>query len=163
MSAILPGERMALNVFEPRYRLMVRRVMEGGRKFGMATINGGHQLDDIACEVEVVECDPLPDGRFYLEVLGRRRFKPLNPCEQDGYRLAQVEYVSDSVASAGSPEEAELQEISRRVEEMADTWVSRVRTLGQSRRAAADLLRRVGEKPLAGNVEQLSFWVVSYW
>lgn len=162
MSAMLPGERMALNVFEPRYRLMVRRVMEGGRKFGMATINGAHQLNDVACEVEVVECEALPDGRFYLEVLGRRRFKPLNPCEQDGYRLAQVEYISDSVPPSESMEETELQEVWKEVEDMADTWVRRVRALGQSRRAAADLLRRVGEKPSAGNVEQLSFWVVGY-
>lgn len=29
---------MALNIFEPRYRLLVRRAMEGNRRFGMAQV-----------------------------------------------------------------------------------------------------------------------------
>ena len=35
---------MALNIFEPRYRLMVRRCMEGNRRFGMGTVDRSHQL-----------------------------------------------------------------------------------------------------------------------
>ena len=36
----------------------------------------------IACEAEITDCQPLPDGRFYLEVLGRRRFRPAQTWEQ---------------------------------------------------------------------------------
>ena len=32
---------MALNIFEPRYRLMVRRCMEGSRRLGMAIVTTG--------------------------------------------------------------------------------------------------------------------------
>lgn len=53
---------MALNVFEPRYRLMIRRCMEGNRRFGMATVSSSHQLHEVACESEITECQPLPDG-----------------------------------------------------------------------------------------------------
>ena len=54
---------MALNVFEPRYRLMVRRCMEGNRCFGMATVRGHqHQLDSVACLADIVDCQALPDG-----------------------------------------------------------------------------------------------------
>lgn len=56
------GEKMALNIFEPRYRLMVRRCMEGARRFGMATIGPSHVLHDVACECEIMECQPQPDG-----------------------------------------------------------------------------------------------------
>ena len=35
MSPMLPRERMALNIFEPRYRLMVRRCMEGHKLLAM--------------------------------------------------------------------------------------------------------------------------------
>ena len=56
------GERMALNIFEPRYRLMVRRCMEGNRCFGVATIGRSHALSNVACRAEIVECHPLPDG-----------------------------------------------------------------------------------------------------
>lgn len=37
MDVVLPGKKLALNIFEPRYRLMTRRVMEGNRKFGMVS------------------------------------------------------------------------------------------------------------------------------
>ena len=53
---------MALNIFEPRYRLMVRRCMEGARRFGMATVGPAHELHPIACECEILECQPQPDG-----------------------------------------------------------------------------------------------------
>ena len=53
---------MELNIFEPRYRLLVRRCMEGNRQFGMATINQRSQLSAVACQCEILECLPLPDG-----------------------------------------------------------------------------------------------------
>lgn len=53
---------MALNIFEPRYRLMVRRCMEGNRRFGMAVMEHSHALHGVACEAEIVECQPQPDG-----------------------------------------------------------------------------------------------------
>ena len=74
---------MALNIFEPRYRLMIRRCMEGGRRFGMATIGTGHELFPTACECEILECQPQPDGCGYLGVLGLRHqgfVIMLSPC-----------------------------------------------------------------------------------
>ncbi len=56
------GEKMELNIFEPRYRLLVRRCMEGNRRFGMATVNQRSQLSAVACQCEILECLPLPDG-----------------------------------------------------------------------------------------------------
>ncbi|MEW5316873.1 MAG: hypothetical protein WDW38_008217 [Sanguina aurantia] len=48
MSTLMPGERMVLNIFEPRYRLMVRR--------------NDRAVEDVATEVEILECNTLPDG-----------------------------------------------------------------------------------------------------
>ena len=100
MSVVLPDERVSLNIFEPRYRLLVRRAMEGSRRFGMA---GVHAAEDgsrapyrSGCEVEIEMCEPLPDGRFHITVVGRRRFRIVDDLEaQDGYALARVQYVDD--------------------------------------------------------------------
>ena len=46
----------------------------------------------VGCEVEIVECNCLPDGRFHIEVMGVRRFRVGRCEEQDGYRLAHAEY-----------------------------------------------------------------------
>ncbi|KAL6995160.1 hypothetical protein U1Q18_005295 [Sarracenia purpurea var. burkii] len=69
MDVILPCQKIHLNIFEPRYRLMVRRIMEGNRRMGMViTDSTTGSIADFACEVEITECEPLPDGRFFLEV-----------------------------------------------------------------------------------------------
>lgn len=55
---------------------MVRRCMEGSRRFGAAEIAAdGRGVQDVFCEVEILECQMQPDGRYYLEIQGRRRMK----------------------------------------------------------------------------------------
>ncbi|KAL4424242.1 hypothetical protein ABPG75_001543 [Micractinium tetrahymenae] len=161
MSLLLPGERMALNIFEPRYRLMVRRCMEGNRAFGMATVNRQHQLSEVACEAEITECQPLPDGRYYIEVLGKRRFCPAETWEQDGYRVARPEYLADELPPADSEAAAQLAREAAEVEGLADAWVERLRAMAQTRRGVAELLVRAGDKPAGAGPEALSFWVAN--
>lgn len=46
--------------------------MEGNRRFGMATVNQRSQLSPVACQCEILECLPLPDGYaavFHLHVM----------------------------------------------------------------------------------------------
>lgn len=44
-----------------------------------------------AVECEITECQPLADGRFYLELKGLRRFRVGQQTEVDGYRVAVPE------------------------------------------------------------------------
>ena len=66
MSPLLVGETMALNIFEPRYRLMIRRVMEGNRRFGMATVDENHQLSDVSSFWDVLICAVAVSSRLHL-------------------------------------------------------------------------------------------------
>jgi len=66
LDSMLPRQRLRLNVFEPRYLLMVRRCLEGGsRCFGMA---GRSRMAFLryGVEVEVVEHELQMDGRFHI-------------------------------------------------------------------------------------------------
>ncbi len=87
MSAILPCEPMALNIFEPRYRLLVRRAMEGRRRFGMAGLDG-NTTQSIVTEVEVERCETQPDGRYHIEVRGLTRYTYESIGYQDDYAVA---------------------------------------------------------------------------
>jgi hypothetical protein len=71
LDSILPRQHLQLNVFEIRYRLMVRRCLEGSRRFGMIGPGGGG-VRRLGTEVEITECQPQRDGRFHVEVVGRR-------------------------------------------------------------------------------------------
>jgi len=174
MATLLPGEHMALNIFEPRYRLLVRRVMSGSRRFGMAALAppppssdalpraDPHALHPVATEVEILECQPQPDGRFYLEVVGRRRFRVGQAWEVDGYRVASPRYFAD--APPPCPEAAaSTAALASQVEALAEAWVERVRAAAAARGdgRVLDLLARAGAKPPPGDAEALSFWVAN--
>ena len=68
---VLPGQAVALNVFEPRYRLMVRRCLDGDRQFGMLGAPDPNALREgrsIGSEVEIKDSRQLHDGRFHIQV-----------------------------------------------------------------------------------------------
>lgn len=99
---------------------MVRRCMEGSRRFGMIGVDP--TVPNAACtEVEIVNCEPLPDGRFHLEVVGRRRCFVVSQQDQDGYRLARVRYDAPQPAEAAA--EPELARVAGEVNELASGWV----------------------------------------
>ena len=47
LDPVLPKERLRLNIFEPRYRLMIRRCLEGWRHFGMVVVDLHAALDTV--------------------------------------------------------------------------------------------------------------------
>lgn len=164
MDVVLPGQKMALNIFEPRYRLMVRRCMEGDHKMGMVGIDSvTRKPADVACEVEICECEPLPDGRFYLEVEGRRRCRIVGSWEQDGYRVGQVEWLEDNPVEADSPDAAQVQALATIAVDLARTRMAQAQENLRSGRQGrlADLLRQAGDMPACTQPERLSFWLAN--
>lgn len=164
MASMLPGERMRLHIFEPRYRLLVRRAMEGSRRLGMVALGERGTIARFATECEITECQPLADGRFYLELRATRRFKVGRQEELDGYRVAVPQFVEDDPVPNGTPEADELRAVMQEVETHADDWVQQLRVIGASRLGGrvAELLERAGPKPLPdvqGRPEKLGFWV----
>ncbi len=125
-----------------RYRLMVRRCMEGNRRLGTAQLeageganSSGHQLLPVACEAEITECLVQPDGRYLLEIVGRRRVDIESSWEQDGYRMATCKELADDGVEDGSEAAGELGELSREVEELVDGWLARIQALHAGRRS----------------------------
>ncbi|XP_006581976.1 LON peptidase N-terminal domain and RING finger protein 1 isoform X1 [Glycine soja] len=127
MDVVIPCQRFALNIFEPRYRLMVRRIMEGNHRMGMAILDSTGSLAEFACEVEITECEPLPDGRFYIEIESRRRFRIIRSRDQDGYRVAEVEWIQDIMPPEGTSERETLQQQTYNAAEDARSWIARAK------------------------------------
>ena len=81
--------------------------------------------------------------RFYLEVVGRRRFSLARAWEQDGYRVAQPAYFGDDPVPAGTPAAAELRALAAAVEATADEWVDRVKCARPAPALCSVLMQRV--------------------
>ncbi|KAJ6667838.1 hypothetical protein lerEdw1_016159 [Lerista edwardsae] len=85
-----PGIVCPLHVFEPRYRLMMRRCQETGTKmFGMCMYENGKSFADYGCMLEIQKIEFLPDGRSFVDTIGRRRF------QVEGEQLAELQNLHD--------------------------------------------------------------------
>uniref|UniRef100_A0A670IH54 LON peptidase N-terminal domain and RING finger protein 1-like n=1 Tax=Podarcis muralis TaxID=64176 RepID=A0A670IH54_PODMU len=103
-----PGIVCPLHVFEPRYRLMMRRCQETGTKmFGMCMYENGKSFADYGCMLEIQKIAFLPDGRSLVDTIGKRRFQVLRRGHRDGYHTADIEYLDDEKVEG--EELAELQ------------------------------------------------------
>ncbi|XP_042306261.1 LON peptidase N-terminal domain and RING finger protein 1-like isoform X2 [Sceloporus undulatus] len=105
-----PGIVCPLHVFEPRYRLMMRRCQETGTKmFGMCMYEHGKSFADYGCMLEIQKIVFLPDGRSLVDTVGKRRFRVLRRGHRDGYNTADIEYLEDEKVEG--EELAELQNL----------------------------------------------------
>ncbi|KAG2493543.1 hypothetical protein HYH03_008357 [Edaphochlamys debaryana] len=166
MQLILPGESIALNIFEPRYRLMVRRVMEGSRRLGMTQARrDDREIEGVCVEAEIVECQAQPDGRYYLELVGRRRLRILNHTELDGYRVARCEPLQDLTPAPGTPEHSALPELASQVAGQLDSILTQLRPLAAANGRLAGrvraLLGSLGERPPLEQAEKFSLWAAT--
>ncbi|GAB1284906.1 LON peptidase N-terminal domain and ring finger 2 [Apodemus speciosus] len=85
-----------LHVFEPRYRLMIRRCMETGTKrFGMCLSAENAGISEYGCMLEIKDVRTFPDGSSVVDAVGISRFRVLSHRHRDGYNTADIEYLED--------------------------------------------------------------------
>ncbi|XP_036380528.1 LON peptidase N-terminal domain and RING finger protein 3-like [Megalops cyprinoides] len=112
-----------LHIFEPCYRLMVRRCMETGTKqFGMCLSDSVKGFADYGCILEIRNVEFFADGRSVVDTIGKRRFKVIQHSQRDGYNTADIEYLEDEKVEG--TEEAELRTLHDAVYDQAVTWVN---------------------------------------
>jgi len=101
---LFPGAVLPLNIFEERYRLLVRERLD----FGVVLIRHGREvgsggaadLHEIGTLATLQRIEALPDGRFSVIARGLERFR-LRSLEQGRpYQTARVEWLEDPPARA---------------------------------------------------------------
>jgi ATP-dependent Lon protease len=97
---VLPGEKVPLHVFEPRYRELVGECLEEDLPFGILLTDddGVRSLGTKVRIVEVVE--RFEDGRLVIVVEGTERFRLLQLTEGRSFQTGQVEDIQDVRAPA---------------------------------------------------------------
>ncbi|XP_052320415.1 LON peptidase N-terminal domain and RING finger protein 1-like isoform X2 [Oncorhynchus keta] len=111
-----------LHVFEPRYRLMIRRCMETGtRQFGMCINDAQKGFVEYGCMLIIRSVHFLPDGRSVVDTIGGKRFRVLTRGIKDGYCIADIKYLEDTRVS-DDEELTQLQQLHDVVYEQARTW-----------------------------------------
>ena len=79
---LFPGLPVKLNIFEPRYKQMLKRCLETGDMFGVVLIRRGREslgpLADpflIGCTAQLIQVEQTPDERYDITAIGRERFR----------------------------------------------------------------------------------------
>ncbi|TRY58148.1 hypothetical protein DNTS_014191 [Danionella cerebrum] len=111
-----------LHVFEPRYRLMIRRCMETGtRQFGMCINDPQKGFVDYGCMLQIRSVHFLPDGRSVVDTIGGKRFRVLSRGMKDGYCIANIEYLEDTKVN-NEEDLKKLQVLHDQVYDQARKW-----------------------------------------
>lgn len=101
-TVLFPGALLPLHIFEPRYRLLIRRCLERQLPFGVVLIRSGPEVGEGAepCEVgteaKIVAESALPNGRSYIVTRGERRFAVESLIsDAEPYLIGRVRYLDE--------------------------------------------------------------------
>lgn len=103
---LFPGQSLPLHIFEPRYRVMIKRCVDHNEPFGvvLALDEEPDAPASVGTSARVTEVKRLPDGRLNIVTLGEERFKlhDFRECEQ-GYLIGDVsDYPFDATQPANA-------------------------------------------------------------
>lgn len=96
---LLPGARLPLNIFEPRYLNMVQDAIAGSRIIGMTQPRaengdqGGAEIYGTGCAGRITAFNETEDGRYLITLIGLIRFTVKRElAEERGYRRVAADY-----------------------------------------------------------------------
>jgi Lon protease-like protein len=106
-----PGTVLPLHVFEPRYRAMVRDAAAGEELICVSLLmpgwdkcyEGSPPYHEVGTVGRLKNVQPLPDGRFLLQLLGLQRVR-LGPVVQESpYRIAECHPIPEPPVEESDP------------------------------------------------------------
>lgn len=111
-----PQTRVPLHVFEPRYRELVRDVLETDHRFGIVLLRPGWENDYYGAPAvhalgtlgTIEQAVTLEDGRYNIILRGDMRFRILDEVSRSPYRIARVTIEPESERT---PEESYAQRL----------------------------------------------------
>jgi Lon protease-like protein len=121
-TVLFPFAELPLHVFEPRYRLMMRHVLDRDREFGVVLIERGSEVGggdvrfDVGTIASLTRAQDLPDGRWLLSTVGLQRFRVVEWLPDDPYPRARIEEIRDP--PSGPPAHAERDRLESELREL---------------------------------------------
>jgi ATP-dependent Lon protease len=148
---LFPQEVLPLHIFEPRYRMMLRTVLETDRRFGIVRWDPQEgRMADVGCCAEILQCQTQSDDRSNIVTLGQQRFRVLEVVREAPFKVGLVSWIEDEHPE--SPDR--LSDLSTQV--------------GQALKDVVELTGKLMGKPtslptdLPDLPRELSFWIGSH-
>jgi ATP-dependent Lon protease len=145
---LFPREVLPLHIFESRYRMMLKSVLEDDRRFGVVRWDPQNQaMAAVGCCAEVLQHQTADDGRSNIVTLGQQRFRVLDVVRETPFRTAMVSWIEDEPVTA----ESDLESLTRSVDHALRDVVE---LTGKLTGSPASLPDDLPDLP-----RELSFWI----
>ena len=97
---LYPGMQLPLRVFEDRYKLMMKKCLEGDKAFGVVLIKSGREVGgssvpyEVGTVAKILDIVPQGGGRMNLSAIGEDVFRILKIQQVTPYMVADVEVLA---------------------------------------------------------------------
>ena len=145
---LFPKEVLPLHIFESRYRIMLKSVLESDSLFGVVKWDPiTKSMANVGCCAHVIKHQTSEDGRSNIITIGQQRFQILEITRTTPYYSAMVSWIDDN--NIGSLQNLDILRDS--VIEALNDVVNLTSKLTNSQKILPD---KLPDNPL-----ELSFWI----
>ena len=148
---LFPKEVLPLHIFESRYRIMLKSVLETDSMFGVIKWDPNTKtMANVGCCAQIIKHQKSEDGTSNIITLGQQRFQILEIIRSTPYCSAMVSWINDENVDNFQ----ELDALKDSVTEALSDVVNLTSKLTNSK-------KNLPEK-LPNNPMELSFWIGSH-
>ena len=145
---LFPQEVLPLHIFESRYRIMLKSVLETDSMFGVIKWDSNtKKMANVGCCAQIIKYQTADDGRSNIITLGQQRFQILEIIRSTPYCSAMVSWINDDTVESFH----ELDILRDSVTEALTDVVQLTSKLTNSKKNRPD---KLPDKPM-----ELSFWI----
>ena len=145
---LFPQEVLPLHIFESRYRIMLKSVLETDSMFGVIKWDSNtKKMANVGCCAQIIKYQTADDGRSNIITLGQQRFQILEIIRSTPYCSAMVSWINDDTVESFH----ELDILRDSVTEALTDVVQLTSKLTNSKKNLPD--------KLPDNPMELSFWI----
>ncbi len=145
---MFPQEVLPLHIFEYRYRIMLKTVLETDQRFGVLNCDPETgEPSQVGCCTEILQHHPMEGDRSAIVTRGQQRFRVLNRVRDSPFCIGLVSWLEDG------PITTDLTQLVQQVQgALGDVIKLSAKLSGKSLKLPEDI---------PSDPEEISFWLAS--
>ena len=148
---LFPQEVLPLHIFESRYRIMLKSVLETDSMFGVIKWDANTKsMANVGCCAQIIKHQTAEDGRSNIITLGQQRFQILEIVRSTPFCSAMVTWINDENVD-------NFQKLDALKDSVTEALSDVVKLTSKLTNSKKNLPEKLPNNPM-----ELSFWVASH-
>ena len=148
---LFPQEVLPLHIFESRYRIMLKSVLETDSMFGVIKWDQNTKsMANVGCCAQIIKHQTAEDGRSNIITLGQQRFQILEIVRSTPYCSAMVSWINDENVD-------NFQKLDALKDSVTEALSDVVKLSSKLSNSKKNLPEKLPDNPM-----ELSFWIGSH-